>query len=53
MWERYNEVYRLNARVLSMGKLREGVGEDVEDTGGAPASILDDVMYRDRDFIPH
>ncbi len=51
MWERYNEVYRLNARVLSMGKLREGVGEDVEDAGGAPSSILDDVMYRDRDFI--
>ena len=51
MWERYNEVYHLNARVLSMGKLREEVGEYVEDTGEISSSILDDVMYRDRDFV--
>jgi superfamily II DNA/RNA helicase/HKD family nuclease len=44
MWERYNEVYQLNARVLSMSMLREG-GE------GATGSLLDDVRYRDRDFV--
>lgn len=44
MWERYNEVYHLNARVLSMSMLREG-GE------GATGSLLDDVRYRDRDFV--
>ena len=48
MWERYNEVYHLNARVLSMGKLHERVGEDID---GIASSILDDVMYRDRDFV--
>ena len=26
MWEHYNEAYQLNARVLSMGLLREGEG---------------------------
>jgi hypothetical protein len=36
MWERYNEVYQLNARVLSMSLLREG-GE------GATGSLLEDV----------
>jgi len=41
MWERYNEVYQLNARVLSMSMLREG----------AVGSLLDDVRYRDRDFV--
>ncbi len=42
MWDRYNEVYQLNARVLSIGALREsGGGQD----------ILDDVIYRDRNFI--
>jgi len=44
MWERYNEAYDLNARVLSMGMLRE------DGTDGA-ASLLDDVRYRDRDFV--
>lgn len=44
MWERYNEVYQLNARVLSMSMLREG-GE------GATGSLLEDVRYRDRDFV--
>lgn len=43
MWERYNEVYQLNARVLSMGYLR---GDD----GGANL-LLDDVKYKDRDFL--
>ena len=44
MWERYNEVYQLNARVLSMGYLREN--------GQGPANLLlDDVKYRDRDFV--
>lgn len=41
MWEEYNEVYALNARVLSMSKLREGADSDV----------LDDIKYRDRDFV--
>jgi hypothetical protein len=44
MWERYNEVYQLNARVLSMGYLRE-------DDQGAVNFLLDDVKYRDRDFV--
>ena len=38
MWERYNEVYQLNARVLSMGYLRE------DDTGAANF-LLDNVKY--------
>jgi hypothetical protein len=44
MWERYNEVYQLNARVLSMGMLRE---ED----DGAVNMLLEDVLYKDRDFV--
>ena len=44
MWERYNEVYQLNARVLSMGFLREG-------DDGAANLLLEDVKYRDRDFV--
>ena len=44
MWERYNEVYQLHARVLSLGLLRAGADE-------IGASILDDVKYRDRDFV--
>ena len=44
MWERYNEVYQLNARVLSMGMLRE---ED----DGAVNFLLDNVLYKDRDFV--
>ena len=51
MWERYNEVYHLNARVLSMGKLRGRVGENPEDVGEAASSILGEVIYRDRDFV--
>ncbi len=44
MWERYNEVYQLNARVLSMGYLREDENDGV-------ARLLNDVLYRDRDFV--
>jgi len=44
MWERYNEVYQLNARVLSTGFL-------VESGNGASNVLLDDVKYRDRDFL--
>jgi SNF2 family DNA or RNA helicase len=43
-WERYNEAYQLNARVLSMGMLRE------EEELGTNI-LLDDVRYRDRDFV--
>ena len=44
MWESYNEVYQLNARVLSMGYLKE-------DNDGITNAILNDVRYRDRDFV--
>ncbi len=51
MWERYNEVYQLNARVLSMGLLREDDSGAVEGMHSTTAAILDDVKYRDRDFV--
>lgn len=44
MWERYNEVYELNARVLSMGMLRE------EEEDGV-ARLLKDFHFKDRDFV--
>jgi hypothetical protein len=44
MWERYNEVYELNARVLSMGLLRE------DDEDGLNV-LLKDTKFRDRDFV--
>jgi len=44
MWERYNEVYELNARVLSMGYLRE-------DDETAANLLLKDTKFRDRDFV--
>ena len=44
MWERYNEVYQLNAQVLSMAYL-------LEDDEGSPSTLLDDKMHRDRDFL--
>ncbi len=44
MWERYNEVYQLNARVLSLGYLRE------EDEGSIN-TLLQNVLYQDRDFV--
>ncbi len=40
MWEQYNERYQLNARVLSMGMLREN---------GGGKQLLE--LYRDRDFV--
>ena len=47
MWERYNEVYQLNARVLSLGFLREN-----EANGDDPINfLLEDVKYKDRDFV--
>ncbi|MBM4387775.1 MAG: helicase, partial [Deltaproteobacteria bacterium] len=44
MWERYNEVYQLNARVLSMGLLLEGgkVDEYLDPLNG---------LYKNRDFV--
>ena len=51
MWERYNEVYQLNARVLSMGRLREGDGGQGDQTHDIASTILDDVMFRDRNFV--
>jgi len=44
MWDRYNEVYQLNARVLSMGYLKE-------DDDGTAKFLLEDVKYRERDFV--
>ena len=44
MWERYNETYELNARVLSMGLLREDDEEGLN-------RLLKDPKYRDRDFL--
>jgi superfamily II DNA or RNA helicase len=43
MWERYNEHYQLNARVVSMGLLKEG--------NGHANILLDDDLYRFRDFV--
>ena len=51
MWERYNEVYRLNARVLSMGRLRERVSGESRENDGERSSVFDDIKYRDRDFV--
>ena len=44
MWERYNEVYQLNARVLSMGFLREDEEEGV-------TRLMNDFHFKDRDFV--
>ena len=44
MWEGYNERYQLNARVLSMSMLKEA-------EEASRNLLLDDVKYRDRDFI--
>jgi superfamily II DNA or RNA helicase len=44
MWESYNEIYQLNARVLSMGLLRE------DETSGIRV-LLEDFKYKDRDFV--
>jgi hypothetical protein len=42
MWERYDEVYQLNARVLSSGFLTESNGGNI---------LLDNTLYKDRDFL--
>ncbi|MFH7030638.1 MAG: helicase-related protein [Heteroscytonema crispum UTEX LB 1556] len=44
MWDRYNELYQLNARVLSMGMLKE------DDVNGVKL-LLDDFRFKDRDFV--
>ncbi|MDA3813664.1 MAG: phospholipase D-like domain-containing protein, partial [Candidatus Cloacimonetes bacterium] len=44
MWERYNEVYQLNARILSMGFLKE-------DSENVMNILLEDIKYKDRDFV--
>ncbi len=44
MWEHYNEAYGLNARVLSMGMLREDQDSDAE-------WMLRDERYRYRDLV--
>jgi len=44
MWDRYNEVYQLNAQVLSMGYLRENDDDGV-------TRLLKDFRYKDRDFV--
>lgn len=44
MWEHYNEAYQLDARVLSLGLLRE-------DDARGPEWMLHDDRYRYRDFV--
>lgn len=44
MWERYSEVYGLNALVLSTGLLRRG-------PDGEPSVLLDENRVRDRNFV--
>ncbi|ARV59912.1 helicase [Nostocales cyanobacterium HT-58-2] len=44
MWDRYDEVYQLNARVLSMGMLKEDDDGDVK-------TLLNDFRFKDRDFV--
>lgn len=44
MWERINEVYQLNARVISLGFLRG-------DEDGTYNYLLKDTRFRDRDFV--
>ena len=51
MWERYNEVYQLNARVLSMGVLREGDRGQDEQANSTISTILNDVLYHERNFV--
>jgi len=43
MWVRYNEVYNLNGQVLPMSLL-----QSAEDRG---VNLMEDVRYRDRDFV--
>ncbi|MGK7938178.1 MAG: helicase-related protein [Xenococcaceae cyanobacterium] len=48
MWERYNEIYHLNARVLSMGMLKQD-NNTVGAIGESP--LLQDFRYKERDFV--
>lgn len=45
MWEHYNEAYQLNARVLSIGMLREDADRPDYNI------LMDDERFADRDFI--
>jgi superfamily II DNA/RNA helicase len=51
MWECYNEVYALNARVVSMGLLRDSYLRETQDSEELSAfnSLL--AKYPDRDFV--
>jgi len=44
MWEHYNRAYRLNAEVLSLGRLQENAAH-------GPEWLLHDRRYQDRDFV--
>lgn len=44
MWERYNEIYQLNAHILSMGYLRENDETEAN-------RLLQNFKYKDRDFV--
>lgn len=45
MWERFNERYHLNARIISMGMLQ------VDDEDKSKNILLDDFKYKDRDLV--
>lgn len=44
MWDRYNEIYHLNTRILSMGMLKQ-------DDDNSFRTLLEDFRYKDRDFL--
>jgi hypothetical protein len=44
MWENYNEIYQLNANVMSIGYL-------FEHSAGTGNLLMDSVKYKDRDFV--
>lgn len=45
MWERFNEKYHLNARILSMGMLR------LDENDKSRNILLDDFKYKERDIV--
>ena len=45
MWEKFNERYHLNARVLSMGMLK------IDENDRSKNILLDDLKYKDRDIV--
>lgn len=45
MWERFNERYHLNARILSMGMLK------VDENDRSKNILLDDFKYKERDIV--